>query len=92
VPSADTSGVPDIVKNLAEAFSGQSKIGNRLWIGVIAVTSFIVLPAPPSSSGKSDRELPFGFGYVDSSDFDLIALLILAVLTIAFFVRHMRKE
>lgn len=88
MPGANTSGAPDVVKDLAVAFSGQSKLGNRLWIGIIAVTLLIVLPAPPSSSGKSYRELPFGFGSVESNDFDLIALVILVVLTIAFCQAH----
>lgn len=88
MPSPDISGAPDVVKDLAEAFSGQSKLSNRLWIALIAVTIFIILPVPLSNSGKSDRELPFGFGHVETNDFDLIALVILAVLTIAFCQAH----
>lgn len=95
MPSLNTSGAPEVVKDLAEAFSGQSKLSNRLWIALIAVTFVIILPVPLGNSpvplgnsGESYRELPFGFGHVESNDFDLISLVILAVLTIAFCQAH----
>lgn len=73
--AANSSNASQYVKDLAEAYSVQSRLSNRLWISVIVISLLILLPIISPDGNLSHRELPFKYGVVDRAIFDVTALL-----------------
>lgn len=76
----------DLVKELASAVSTQAQFANRMWLALMTVAFFAVLPRVPASSGN--LSLPFSLGEVNAMWFHLIVFSILVVLAIAFASAH----
>ena len=75
------------IKDLAEAASNQIKIGNRIWIGLIILSIFIILPRP-NIQGMKTVSLPFDFPDVEFIYFYFVSILLLSVFIIAFCQAH----
>ena len=75
------------IKDLAEAASNQIKIGNRMWIGLIVLSIFVILPRS-AIEGTNMVSLPFGFPDVDLTHFHFVSILLLSVFIIAFCQAH----
>ena len=72
-------GASQMVKDLAEGFSNQARLSNRIWIALMLLAIVFALP------GSSTRDgLPFGLGAVDPGLIDPITLFISSLLTVAF--------
>jgi hypothetical protein len=76
-------GACQAVKDLAEGFSIQSKLTNRMWLAVVAVAILILLPVDVHKNSEY-RTLPFGFGEIDNQDFNIVSTFILSIISIAF--------
>ena len=79
----EQGGASKQVRDLADGFSIQSKLANRLWLTLIVVAVLILLP-DSSSDNSAMRELPFKLGKTDALVFDSISFFVLAIITIAF--------
>lgn len=79
----EVCGASPAVKDLAEGFSTQSKIANRMWLTVSIVSFFILLP-DSSIDDHGNRILPFNLGSTDVSTFNVLIFFILSIVTIAF--------
>jgi hypothetical protein len=77
-----------VVRELARAVSTQAQVANRLWIVLMTVAFFAVLPLEPTD-GK--LPLPFGFGKVDAVLFHSIVYSILVVVALAFASAHAQQ-
>jgi len=79
---ADAGGRQKLVQELAAAVSTQAQVVNRLWLALMTVALFGVLPRLPAKDGNVS--LPFSLGEVDPKWFHSVVFSILVVLTIAF--------
>jgi len=84
----DTNEVSQMVRDHAEGFSAQSKLGNRLWITLMVLILVVILPGQSKNCVDPNRYLPFGIGCIDTYYFDQVSFFMLAVLTIAFCQAH----
>lgn len=71
----------ELIKELAEGFSRQSKTSNQFWITLI-ITSIITITAQPDINNLV--ELPFTLGKVKTENFYSIVLILICVLSIAY--------
>lgn len=76
-----------IIKDLAEAASNQIKIGNRIWISLIVLSIFVILPRQ-FIPGTRMYSLPLGLPDVEYIYFYFVSILLLSVFIIAFCQAH----
>lgn len=77
--------IPEVVKTLAGAVSGATRVQNRYWMALIVVSLYVLIPRSPLSSAETVKvSLPFGLGDVAHSWFFATSTLILGVLLIVF--------
>ena len=81
--SSIETGASKLVRDLAEGYSIQSRITNRLWLSMLPLI-FLILAPPALYDIAVRRDLPFGFGSVEESDFRLISFFLLCALNISF--------
>jgi hypothetical protein len=86
---ADTGSRQKLVQELAVAVSTQAQVVNRLWLALMTVALFGVLPRLPAKDGNVS--LPFSLGEVDPKWFHSVVFSILVVLTIAFAAAHAQQ-
>lgn len=76
-----TESKKNLIKELAEGHSKQSKIANQFWL-VLMISSVIAFAG---NAGANNRyNLPFTLGEVSASDFYFISLILISITTIAF--------
>jgi hypothetical protein len=71
----------EVIKELSEGYSRQSKTSNQFWITLI-IASIITITAQPDTNNLV--ELPFTLGKVKTVDFYSIVLILICVLSIAY--------
>jgi hypothetical protein len=74
-------------KSLADAASAQAQAANRMWVAMMTIALFAVLPHPAGSTVS----LPFGFGSVPVSAFYVVVYPLLVILVIAFSSAHSQQ-
>lgn len=79
--------IPDIIKCLAEAVSLQTRIANRIWMALIFLAAYVLIPRVTDSEKII---LPFGLGTVMDKHFYLISYTSLVVLYISFCVAYIQ--
>jgi hypothetical protein len=77
-----------LVKDLAEGVSNQAEVANRLWLALITVAGFALIPR---ISAQGTIPLPFGFGDVSPFWFNIVVFPILVVIAIAFSAAHVQQ-
>ena len=80
--------IPDIVRDLADGISVQTRTLNRLWLTMIVLAVFVVLPESANTTPSQGRQFPFGFGTVNPEWFNPFACIFLSILSIAFASAH----
>jgi hypothetical protein len=75
-----------LIKELASAVSTQAQFANRIWLALMTVALFAVLPHVPKSNGN--LSLPFNLGEVDAMWFHTVVFALLVVLVITFASAH----
>jgi len=70
-----------LIDKLAEGYSNLAKNANRFWIALIIVSITAIFP---NSSDNKIIVLPFSLGEVNNSDFYVICLFLICILTIAY--------
>jgi len=78
-----------LVKELATAVSTQAQVANRMWLALMTVALFAVLPHVPTKSGN--LSLPFSLGEVNAMWFHRVVFAILVVLAVAFASAHAQQ-
>src|SRR5579872_176477 len=78
-----------LAKELASAVSTQAQVANRMWLALITVSLFAVLPHVPTKDGY--LFLPFGLGEVNAIWFHTVVYSILLILAIAFSSAHAQQ-
>lgn len=78
-------GSTETIKDLAEAASNQIKIANRIWIGLIILSIFVILPRSNIQETKT-IPLPFDFPDAEPIYFYFVSILLLSVFIIAFCI------
>lgn len=81
--SQTEGGASPIVRDFAEGFSLQSKLANRTWIALVTIIIFNIQEAT-CREGVCKKELAFGFGTVDATNFDTLIYFIISIVTISF--------
>ncbi len=84
----DENSAYHVTKDHAEAFGAQSKLSNRLWLTLIILIFFVVLPSKTNNCVEQDHTLPFGIGCIDGALFDILSFFMLAVFMISFCQTH----
>jgi hypothetical protein len=85
---ADEKGWRDLVKELAGAVSTQAEVANRMWLGLITVALFALIPHVPTNGTVA---LPFSLGDVSPVWFHGIVFSILVVLAVSFASAHTQQ-
>jgi len=75
------------IRDLAEGASNQIKVSNRIWIGLIVLSIFVILPRS-HIEGTNLVPLPFGLPSLEVTHFYVVSTLLLSVFIIAFCVAH----
>jgi hypothetical protein len=78
-----------LVKDLAGAVSMQATLANRIWIAMMTVAFFAVVPRVPAQDGN--LSLPFNLGEVGPTWFHSVVFAIFVVMVIAFAVAHAQQ-
>jgi hypothetical protein len=78
----------ELAKELASAFSTQAQVANRMWLVLMTVSLFAVLPPVPKNGNLS---LPFGLPEVNAKGFHTIVYFSLVILAIAFASAHAQQ-
>lgn len=73
----------EVVKEFAAAVSTQSQVTNRVWLVLITVALFAILPQKDNASPDM-LKLPLGLGQTNAQTFWTMMFALLIVLTIAF--------
>ena len=81
----------EVIEKLAKAVSTQAEVANRIWLGLVTVAIFGLLPRAPIEKSPGFLDLPFGLGSVEAVSFHLITFLMIVVLAIAFSAAHAQQ-
>ena len=77
-------GVAPIVKDLADSFTLHSRSKDRIWISIAVIIIYSMQASFTNEAGLVVNKLPFGFGEIENSIFDTIALFVLSFMSIIF--------
>lgn len=85
-PSMASLHANQAVKDFVEAFSVQSRLANRVWLAlfVLLFVNFQI-GTKDLDSGLILKQLPFGLGKVETSDFAALYIFLTCALSIHFF-------
>src|SRR4051812_35063790 len=78
-----------LIQELAGAVSTQAQVVNRMWLALMTVVLFGVLPRLPGKNGNVT--MPFSLGEVDPAWFYSVVFALLVVLIIAFAAAHAQQ-
>lgn len=82
-PSTTPVEAHQVVKDYASAFSIQSKLANRTWIVLLTLVIYS-LQAQTGTGIQSVKSLPFGFGVILSTHFDIAIYFLISIVTVSF--------
>jgi hypothetical protein len=86
--AADEQDWRGLIKDLADSVSTQAEVANRMWLALITVAVFAIVPRDPTNKTV---KLPFELGEVSPLWFHWLVFLILVVLAIAFAAAHAQQ-